>query len=61
MCTVAEARTFVEEVGFYHFWPIKGVELSNLFHTSVSVPPDGHHHDSKNSAGSLQFPAEWSK
>ncbi|MCR4406580.1 MAG: winged helix DNA-binding domain-containing protein [Anaerolineae bacterium] len=30
--TVEEARAFVEEVGFCHFWPIKGVELPNLFH-----------------------------
>ncbi len=26
------ARTFVDEVGFCHFWPIKGAELPNLFH-----------------------------
>ncbi len=30
--TVEAARTFVEEVGFCHFWPIKGAELPNLFH-----------------------------
>ena len=30
--TIEEARAFVEEVGFCHFWPIKGVELPNLFH-----------------------------
>lgn len=30
--TVADARTFVEEVGFCHFWPIKGIETPNLFH-----------------------------
>ncbi len=30
--TVEEARAFVEAVGFCHFWPIKGVELPNLFH-----------------------------
>jgi hypothetical protein len=30
--TVEEARVFVEEVGFCHFWPIKGVEMVNLFH-----------------------------
>lgn len=30
--TVEEARAFVEGVGFCHFWPIKGVELPNLFH-----------------------------
>ena len=30
--TPAAARAFVEEVGFCHFWPVKGVELPNLFH-----------------------------
>jgi hypothetical protein len=30
--TVDEARTFVDEVGFCHFWPIKGIETPNLFH-----------------------------
>ncbi|MBU0703378.1 MAG: hypothetical protein KKC18_05880 [Chloroflexi bacterium] len=30
--TVEDARAFVEEVGFCHFWPIKGVETPNLFH-----------------------------
>jgi hypothetical protein len=30
--TVQAARTFVEEVGFCHFWPIQGVEMPNLFH-----------------------------
>ena len=30
--TIEEARAFVEEVGFCHFWPIKGIELPNLFH-----------------------------
>ena len=30
--TVEEARAFVKEVGFCHFWPIKGVETPNLFH-----------------------------
>lgn len=30
--TAGDARTFVEEVGFCHFWPIKDVELPNLFH-----------------------------
>jgi len=29
---VEEARAFVEQVGFCHFWPIKGTELPNLFH-----------------------------
>ncbi len=30
--TPDEARAFVEEVGFCHFWPIVGAELPNLFH-----------------------------
>ncbi len=30
--TVAEARTFVDDVGFCHFWPIKGIETPNLLH-----------------------------
>jgi hypothetical protein len=30
--TVEDARAFVDEVGFCHFWPIKGVETPNLFH-----------------------------
>jgi hypothetical protein len=30
--TVGAARAFVKEVGFCHFWPIKGAELANLFH-----------------------------
>ena len=30
--TVKDAQIFVEEVGFCHFWPIKGVETPNLFH-----------------------------
>ncbi|MDY6878054.1 MAG: hypothetical protein SWK90_17870 [Chloroflexota bacterium] len=30
--TPEEARAFVEQVGFCHFWPIKGIELPNLFH-----------------------------
>lgn len=30
--TPEAALTFVEEIGFCHFWPIKGVELPNLFH-----------------------------
>jgi len=32
LCTVEDARAFVEEVGFCHFWPIKGIETPNLFH-----------------------------
>lgn len=30
--TVEEARAFVEEMGFCHFWPIKDIETPNLFH-----------------------------
>ena len=30
--TLEEARAFVEEVGFCHFWPIKNIETPNLFH-----------------------------
>jgi len=43
--TLEEARAFVEEVGFCHFWPIKGIELPNLFHAiagRVRPVPDEH-------------------
>ncbi len=43
--TIEEARAFVEEVGFCHFWPIKGIELPNLFHAiagRVRPVPDEH-------------------
>jgi hypothetical protein len=30
--TVEDARIFVDEVGFCHFWPIKGIEMPSLFH-----------------------------
>jgi hypothetical protein len=30
--TLDEAQAFIEEVGFCHFWPVKGAELPNLFH-----------------------------
>lgn len=44
--TIEEARTFVEEVGFCHFWPIKGVELPNLFHAIAGrVRPVPMEHD----------------
>jgi hypothetical protein len=29
--TIQEAREFVDEVGFCHFWPIKDIETPNLF------------------------------
>ncbi len=43
--TLEQARAFVEEVGFCHFWPIKGAELPNLFHAiagRVRPVPDEH-------------------
>ncbi len=43
--TIEQARAFVEEVGFCHFWPIKGVEMPNLFHAiagRVRPVPDEH-------------------
>ena len=30
--SVEDAQAFVDEIGFCHFWPIKGAELPNLFH-----------------------------
>jgi hypothetical protein len=30
--TVEAAQAFVDEVGFCHFWPIKGIEMPSLFH-----------------------------
>jgi hypothetical protein len=30
--TTDQARAFVEEMGFCHFWPIKDIEMPNLFH-----------------------------
>ena len=42
--TLDEARAFVEEVGFCHFWPIKNIETPNLFHAIAgrvrSVPTE---------------------
>jgi len=44
--TIEEARAFVEEVGFCHFWPIKGAELPNLFHAIAGrVRPVPNEHD----------------
>jgi len=44
--TVEEARTFVEAVGFCHFWPIKGIETPNLFHAIAGrVRPVPNVHD----------------
>ena len=30
--TVEAARAFIDDIGFCHFWPIKGIEMPNLFH-----------------------------
>jgi hypothetical protein len=44
--SVEEAQTFVNEVGFCHFWPIKGAELPNLFHAIAGrVRPVPMEHD----------------
>lgn len=44
--TIGEARAFVEEVGFCHFWPIKRAELPNLFHAIAGrVRPVPNEHD----------------
>jgi hypothetical protein len=44
--TVEDARAFVDEVGFCHFWPIKGVETPNLFHAIAGrVRPVPMEHD----------------
>jgi hypothetical protein len=44
--TVEEARAFVEEVGFCHFWPIKDIEMPNLFHAIAGrVRPVPKEHD----------------
>lgn len=49
--TIAQARAFVEEVGFCHFWPIKGVELPNLFHAIAGrVRPVPMEHDDPDGA-----------
>jgi len=32
LSTIEEAQAFVNEVGFCFLWPIKGIELPNLFH-----------------------------
>jgi len=44
--TIDEARAFVERVGFCHFWPIKDVEMPNLFHAIAGrVRPVPMEHD----------------
>jgi hypothetical protein len=43
--TIEQARAFVEEMGFCHFWPTQGVEMPNLFHAiagRVRAVPDEH-------------------
>jgi hypothetical protein len=43
--SVKEARAFVDDVGFCHFWPIKGIEMPNLFHAiagRVRSVPNAH-------------------
>ena len=30
--TIDQARAFVDDVGFCFFWPIKDIEMPNLFH-----------------------------
>jgi hypothetical protein len=42
---IEEARAFLDEVGFCHFWPIKGIEMPNLFHAiagRVRSVPNAH-------------------
>jgi len=43
--TPEEARAFVDDVGFCHFWPIKGIEMPSLFHAiagRVRAVPNAH-------------------
>lgn len=44
--SVQEARAFVDEMGFCYLWPIKDIELPNLFHAiagRVRPVPNAHH------------------
>ena len=44
--TIDQARAFVEEMGFCHFWPIKDIEMPNLFHAIAGRVRDvPHEHD----------------
>jgi len=43
--TAEEARAFVEEVGFCHFWPIKEVELPSLWVAVAGDRPVADEHD----------------
>lgn len=38
--SVADARAFVEEMGFCHLWPIKGIESPSLFHAIAGQERD---------------------
>ncbi len=43
--SVEQARQFVTAVGFCHFWPIKDIEMPNLFHAiagRVRAVPNAH-------------------
>ena len=43
--TVDQARAFVDDVGFCFFWPIKGIEMPNLFHAiagRIRSVPNAH-------------------
>jgi hypothetical protein len=43
--TVEQARAFVDDVGFCHFWPIKEIEMPNLFHAiagRIRSVPNAH-------------------
>ncbi len=44
--SVEAAREFVAELGFCHFWPVKGAELPNLFHAIAGrIRPVPMEHD----------------
>jgi hypothetical protein len=44
--TPEQARHFVEEMGFCHFWPIKDMEMPNLFHAIAGrIRPVPMQHD----------------
>jgi len=38
--TVEQARAFIDEIGFCHFWPIKDIELPSLFHAIAGRAKD---------------------
>lgn len=45
--TIQDARAFVDEIGFCHFWPIKNVEMPNLLHAIAGQvrPVPAEHND----------------